>query len=118
MLLHDQHRHFQRLLVVEAGIDGGLVAALQALVRQVARTTGALGDVLAGELDVDAAGQVVRFSRAALDDALSHVPSRIEVFDREGAAAFVLGAGAPKIAAGHNAVFWLDRDTGRTRSSR
>jgi trimethylamine--corrinoid protein Co-methyltransferase len=69
-------------------------------------------------LPVDAAAQTVRFSRAALEDALARIPPRIEVFDREGRPAFVLGDGVPKIAAGHNAVFWLDSDTGKTRPSR
>ena len=69
-------------------------------------------------LPVDAASQTVRFPRAAMEDALVRVPPRIEVFDREGKSAFVLGDGVPKIAAGHNAVFWVDSATGATRPSR
>jgi trimethylamine--corrinoid protein Co-methyltransferase len=68
-------------------------------------------------LYVDPVAQTVRFPRTALEDALATCPSRIEVFDREGNPAFVLGDGVPKIAAGHNAVFWLDSDTGTTRPS-
>jgi len=69
-------------------------------------------------LPVDRETRTVRFPRAVLEDALARIPPRIELFDREGKPAFVLGDGVPKIAAGHNAVFWLDSDTGATRPSR
>jgi len=69
-------------------------------------------------LPVDAGKRAARFPRAVLEDALACIPPRIEVFDRDGRPAFVLGDGAPKIAAGHNAVFWLDSETGETRPSR
>jgi len=69
-------------------------------------------------LPVDDAAQTVRFPQAALEDALARIPAQFEVFDREGKPAFVLGDGVPKIAGGHNAVFWLDSDTGETRPSR
>lgn len=62
-------------------------------------------------------GPVVRFPRAVLDDALSHVPPTFEVCNREGEPAFVLGDGTPRVAAGHNAVFWVDSNTGATRPS-
>ncbi len=68
-------------------------------------------------LAVDEAAAVVRFSRAALEDALASTPEQFEVFDRDGQFAFVLGDGKPKIAAGHNAVFWVDTETGQTRPS-
>ncbi len=68
-------------------------------------------------LETDEANQVVRFSRAAIDDAVAATPKTFEVFDREGKPAFVLGDRKPKIAAGHNAVFWLDSETGQTRPS-
>ena len=45
----------QRLLVVEARIDAGLVRALEVGLREAARAADALGDVLAGELEVHAA---------------------------------------------------------------
>jgi len=61
---------------------------------------------------------LVRFPRERVAEALSTVPQQFEVFDREGRFAFVLGDGVSKIAAGHNAVFWVDSDTGVTRSSR
>lgn len=66
----------------------------------------------------DSAAQRVRFPRAVMEDALANIPRTIEVFDRESRPAFVLGDGKPRIAAGHNAVFWLDSETGETRSSR
>ncbi len=66
-------------------------------------------------LRVDAEQGIVRFSRSCLEDALARVPPQFEVFDREGRFAFLLGDRKPKIAAGHNAVFWVDSDTGQTR---
>jgi len=68
-------------------------------------------------LRVDAEQGIVRFSRSCLEDALASVPPQFEVFDREGRFAFLLGDRKPKIAAGHNAVFWVDSDTGQTRPS-
>ena len=69
-------------------------------------------------LQVDHDKKLVRFSRASLEDAISHIPSEFEVYDREGEFAFTLGDGKPKFAAGHNAVFWVDSQTGRTRPSK
>jgi trimethylamine--corrinoid protein Co-methyltransferase len=69
-------------------------------------------------LPVDAEKQVVRFTRTSIEQALSHIPSQFEVYDREGQFAFILGDGKSKIAAGHNAVFWVDSETGETRYSR
>ncbi len=43
--------------------------------------------------------------------------AKFEVFDRNGQFAFVLGDRKPKIAAGHNAVFWADSQTGQTQTS-
>ncbi|MCC6489862.1 MAG: trimethylamine methyltransferase family protein [Candidatus Hydrogenedentes bacterium] len=68
-------------------------------------------------LPVDRENQLVRFPRACVEDALSHAPHQFDVFDREGQFAFTLGGGMPKIAAGHNAVFWVDSNTGETRNS-
>jgi trimethylamine--corrinoid protein Co-methyltransferase len=68
-------------------------------------------------LAVDGESGVVRFTRAALEDALAATPARFDVFDREGEFAFTLGDGKSKIAAGHNAVFWVDTETGQTRPS-
>jgi trimethylamine--corrinoid protein Co-methyltransferase len=68
-------------------------------------------------VSVDRTRRIARFSRSCLEDALVKVPPRFDVFNRSGEFAFVLGDGRSKIAAGHNAVFWVDSDTGRTRSS-
>jgi trimethylamine--corrinoid protein Co-methyltransferase len=57
------------------------------------------------------------FSESDVSDALGSVPPRFEVFDREGRPAFSLGDGQPRIAAGHNAVHWVDSRTGETRPS-
>lgn len=67
---------------------------------------------------VDAERQTVRFPRACVEEALSRIPPEFEVFDREGRAVFALGKGVPRVAAGHNAVFWVDSETGETRPSR
>lgn len=69
-------------------------------------------------LEVDRHTAVVRFTRASIEDALSSIPPKFEVFDRQGRYAFTIGEGLSKIAAGHNAVFWVDSDTGETRPSR
>jgi len=45
-------------------------------------------------------------------------PPSFDVYDRDGDFAFTIGDGVPKIAAGHNAVFWVDSETGETRSSK
>lgn len=69
-------------------------------------------------LDVDDQAGVVWFTRASIEDSLAACPANFEVFDREGKFAFTLGDGVPKVAAGHNAVFWVDSETGQTRPSR
>ncbi len=68
-------------------------------------------------LQVDAGTQTVLFSRSALEDALAMAPPQFDVYDRRGEYAFTLGDGRPKIAAGHNAVFWVDSGTGERRPS-
>jgi trimethylamine--corrinoid protein Co-methyltransferase len=79
---------------------------------------GMLDFLTAKGLAVDKGKGIVRFSRSAIEDSLATIPRQFEVFDREGEFAFVLGDGKPKIAAGHNAIFWVDADTGETRPSR
>src|SRR5947209_4914090 len=54
--LRDQEGQLQRLAGVQPRVAGGLVAAVEVLVADLHRAAEALGDVLAGELDVDAAG--------------------------------------------------------------
>ena len=61
---------------------------------------------------------IVRFNRSCIEDALSKVPRSFEVFRQDGEFAFTLGDGMPRIAAGHNAVFWADSESGSTRLSR
>jgi len=61
--------------------------------------------------------RIARFSRSCIEDALELVPHQFEVYDREGNYAFLLGGGDSKIAAGHNAVFWVDSESGETRPS-
>jgi len=68
--------------------------------------------------NVDESTQRVRLSRACVEKALATIPQQFEVCNRRGQKAFTLGDGVPKIAAGHNAVFWLDSQTGETRPSR
>jgi len=68
-------------------------------------------------LNVDFEKGMVRFSRACIEDALAHIPPQFEVYDREGCLAFILGDGQARMAAGHNAIFWVDSATGQTRPS-
>ncbi len=68
-------------------------------------------------LTTRSAEETVFFSRSCVEDALARVPQTFEVFDRDGNAAFVVGDGTSRIAAGHNAVFWVDSETGKTRES-
>ena len=69
-------------------------------------------------MEVDSSTETVKFSRACVEDALNKVPQTFEVFDRSGQPAFTLGDGVSKVAAGHNAVFWVDSETGETRPSK
>ncbi len=65
----------------------------------------------------DSTKKLAWFTPRQVADALGTIPPRFEVFDREGRPAFGLGDGVPRIAAGHNAVNWVDTDTGATRPS-
>jgi trimethylamine--corrinoid protein Co-methyltransferase len=68
-------------------------------------------------VSVDRDRKIARFGRSCVEDALAKIPPSFEVFNRQGKRAFTLGKGRPKIAAGHNAVFWVDSDSGATRKS-
>jgi len=68
-------------------------------------------------LPVDAGKQTVLLSRDAVENALESIPRRFEVFDREGEPCFTLGDGESRFAAGHNAVNWVDSESGETRYS-
>jgi trimethylamine--corrinoid protein Co-methyltransferase len=67
--------------------------------------------------DVEAGTCRVRFSRTQVEDAIATIPPSFDVFNRDGEYTFTLGDGEPKVAAGHNAVFWVDADTGQRRLS-
>src|SRR4029079_9503110 len=93
--LRDQERQLQALLGVQPGITGRLVAAGEVVVRDVLRATETLGDVLAGDLDVNAAGMASQ--RAVhLEEALHLVDYAVEVAG--------VVAGAPPLGVGVNAV--------------
>lgn len=67
---------------------------------------------------MDVSDNRVRFTHSSVEDALSLVPGKIDVFDREGRFAYSLGGDEPpRFAAGHNAVFWVDSETRETRPS-
>lgn len=68
-------------------------------------------------LDTNKETGIVRFTQASIEDALSSVPATFDLFNREGEYVFTLGDGVSKVAAGHNAVFWVDSETGATRPS-
>src|SRR5665213_2825435 len=53
--LRNQQRQLQGLLLVQPRIDRGAISPLQVSIRQAPRTTGALGHILAGQLDMHAA---------------------------------------------------------------
>src|SRR4051794_1201776 len=53
--LRDQEGQLQGLAGVQPGVAGGLVPAVEVLVADLHGAAEALGDVLAGQLDVDAA---------------------------------------------------------------
>jgi len=69
-------------------------------------------------LKVDRDKKIVYFSRACVEESLAKIPAKFDVFGREGDYVCTIGDGKPKVAAGHNAVFWLDSETGQTRSSK
>lgn len=68
-------------------------------------------------LPVNYETKAVRFPKTCIEESLAAIPRKFEVFDRRGNSAFVLGDRQPKIAAGHNAVFWVDSESGQTRPS-
>jgi trimethylamine--corrinoid protein Co-methyltransferase len=73
---------------------------------------------LKGEgLKTDGENKIAYFPRAAVEDAIAKVPERFEIFDRSGRYCYTIGDGESKIAAGHNAVNWVDSKTGITRFS-
>jgi trimethylamine---corrinoid protein Co-methyltransferase len=113
-----------RLNLMAVLSEGEIRAIHEATVEILSRTgIKVLGDHLRKRIQglgvpVDDATQVVRLPREILEDSLAQIPPKIEVFDREGKPVFFLGDGTPRIAAGHNAVFWVDSETGERRPSR
>jgi len=69
-------------------------------------------------LDVSEEDRIVKFTQTSIEEALASIPDRFDIFARDGSYAFTIGDGTPRIAAGHNAVFWVDLETGETRPSR
>ncbi|MCM8778163.1 MAG: trimethylamine methyltransferase family protein [Candidatus Omnitrophica bacterium] len=69
-------------------------------------------------LEISEEKLIVKFTKTSIEDSLSSVPRKFDVFDRNGKYAFTIGDGNPHIGAGHNAVFWKDSETGETRPSR
>ncbi len=68
-------------------------------------------------LPVNYENKIVRFPKSCIEESLAAIASKFEVFDRNGKFAFALGDRQSKIAAGHNAVFWVDSESGQTRPS-
>lgn len=66
---------------------------------------------------VDEEQQIVKFPERLLIEMIAEVPESFEVFNRDGEMCFELADGTPRVAAGHNAVFWVDSDTQQTRPS-
>jgi trimethylamine--corrinoid protein Co-methyltransferase len=78
--------------------------------------SGRMLDFLKGKgLEVDSDTRIVRFTKRCIEDNMSKIPETFDVYNRDGEFAYVMGDRKPKIAAGHNAVFWVDPGTGETR---
>src|SRR5699024_46458 len=54
VLADNAHRQFQRLLIVQARVDRGLVGAAEVLLAQLTRPTGAFGNVLSSQFEMHA----------------------------------------------------------------
>ena len=89
--LRDEERQLQRLLGVQPRVARGLVAAAEVGVGDLLRAAEALGDVLAGHLDMDAAGMGAQ-RRVHLEEALYLVDDAVEV------AGLVAGRGLDGVA--------------------
>src|SRR4051794_33311412 len=76
--LDHEERELERLLGVQPRIAGGLVARAELQVRDLLRAAEALGDVLAGVLDVDPA-RVRAEPLVDLEEALDLVHDAVEV---------------------------------------
>ena len=56
IVFRDEERQVERLAPVEAGVAGGLVAVVQVALGEMVPAARAFGDVVPGELEMDAAG--------------------------------------------------------------
>lgn len=61
--------------------------------------------------------KVVRLPRKLVEACLAKVPATFDLFDRNGNKAFTVGDRIPKCASGHNAIFIIDAETNKRRSS-
>ena len=100
---------------IESIHDASLEVLEQVGVKMLSRSM--CEQLAAKGLPVDLQDGIVKFPRSVLEDAIAGAPATLDVCDREGKPAFTLGDGESRIAAGHNAVFWVDSDTGATRPS-
>ena len=64
---------------------------------------------------MDLSEGTVRFPEKLQDQCLASAPKKIQIVDRNGEKAFVIGDGNPRFASGHNAVFLDDYDTKELR---
>lgn len=75
-------------------------------------------DFLKGKgIKTDRENKIAYFPRSLVEDAIDKVPEKFDVFFRNGRYCYTIGDGESKIAAGHNAVNWVDSGTGKTRPS-
>ena len=100
--LDDEERELERLLGVQPRVARGVVAGGELAVRDHLRAAEALRDVLAGVLDVDAAGMRTE-SLMDLEEALDLVHDAVEV-PRLMTARRLLGVAVHRIALPHDAM--------------
>jgi glycine betaine---corrinoid protein Co-methyltransferase len=62
-------------------------------------------------------GERVRFPRSLVEDCINKNQPTIQMTDRDGKDAYLIGDGAVKFAGGHNAVFVMNGDKGERRNS-
>ena len=75
-------------------------------------------DILAASgCRVDYEKQLVKFPAEVVSRCLKTLPSQIPLYDRDGNLALTLGDGKRYCASGHNAVFFVEDDTGNRRNS-
>ena len=68
-------------------------------------------------LIIDQEKQIVVFTKNVIEDAISKIVPRFEVYNRDKKYAYIIGDGNSKIAAGHNAIFWVDDKKNERRSA-